>query len=158
VNNKIAFLIIIVIFLSLLMPIKLLDYRNKISTIYQETNLLEDYKTWKTGDLYTLHDPFYNEVIEFLQSNVSSNLLQTLENAKKIGIRSALVEIIMSEELYLKDIIGFDTMDKGLCFFEFQTGYQVYPQIGKKYNDCVEGNPYKITYFNDTIVDILTIW
>ena len=56
-------------------------------------------------------------------------------------------------------LVGFNTVDEGMVYYEATTDYRVFPEIDKKYVDCVEGNPYASSLItNDEIIDILIIW
>lgn len=123
----------------------------------------------KSGDEYHLYDPLYKDVVDFINKDDSMDSIESATNAKKHGLRCAYVEIIIAgstiesfgdvQSGYMYTIIAFDTVDKGMIYFEPETDYQVYPKIGKKYSDCVEGNPYTTDIFtDDTITQILHIW
>ena len=118
-----------------------------------EQNLSELYQ-WQNGSKYELHDPLYEEVIAFIENDTSNSTELEIANAKDKGLRCAYVVILLNDGMY--PLIGFDTVDKGMVYFEEITDYQVIPEIGKNYAECVVGHPYIIE--NYTIVDILIIW
>jgi len=109
-------------------------------------------------------------VVNFIKSDDSKTIEALIEKAKKQGLRCAYVEveIVGSPRVVLLGetspseyypVVGFNTIDKGMVYFEPVTDYRVFPEIGKKYVDCVEGKPYLPPILvNDTITDILIIW
>ena len=127
------------------------------------------------GHGYTLRDPAYEEVITFLRQDetdenkyiedtygvyVCSHFARDVgNNAEEAGLRSAFVELRYSEGGHA--IIAFDTIDKGLVYFDAQTDERVRPVIGERYYQCIEPKPgyyYEKPPFDDTIMDILVIW
>jgi len=112
----------------------------------------------KMGNKYSLHDPIYDDVTSFIKSDKSNDLTTEIENAKNQGIQCAYVLIQLSassEGVYI--LIGFNTTDKGMVYFEPETDYRVRPIIGYSYVECVEGRPYYSTD-DDTIINILVVW
>jgi len=126
-------------------------YFNIIKAKYQENT--SELNKLEIGDKYHLHDPIYEEVLNFIEQDDSS-LREMIDNAKNQGIRCAYVLIYTGSGQY--PIIGFNTIDNGMVYFEDGTDYQVIPEIGKTYTDCVVGNPYLPSY--TLITDILFIW
>ena len=127
------------------------------------------------GHGYTLRDPTYEEVIAFLRQDktdkneyvkdtygvyVCSHFARDVcNNAEEAGLRCAFVELRYPEGGHA--IIAFDTIDKGLVYFEPMTDERVRPVVGKRYYLCIEPRPgyyYKKPPFDDTIMDILVIW
>ena len=127
------------------------------------------------GHGYTLRDPTYAEAVAFMsQDSTNGNEYDesdygvyvcthysrdTNYNAEIAGYRCAFVELRYSESGHT--IIAFDTIDKGLVFFEPQSDELVVPEIGKRYYQCVIPKPgryYPEPSFDDTIRDILIIW
>ena len=124
------------------------------------------------GHGYTLRDPTYKEVITFLgQDKTDRNKYiedlyvcshfarEVCNNAEEEGLRCAFVELRYLEGGHA--VIAFDTIDKGLVYFEPMTDEKVKPVIGKWYYLCIEPRPgyyYEKPLFDDTIMDILVIW
>jgi len=80
-------------------------------------------------------------------------------SAEQEGLRCAFVELRYLEKGHT--IIAFDTIDKGLVYFEPQTDEVVKPVIGKRFYQCIEPRPgyyYEEPPHDDTIMDILVIW
>lgn len=112
----------------------------------------------RTGDRYHLRDPLFEEAKELVASmppepsdDLSwpyspSRLSRLLYGAKENGIRCAfvavLVENLLNGEERQYSLIGFNTVDEGMVYFEPDTGYRVFPRVGEAYTDCVEGKPY----------------
>ncbi len=124
---------------------------------------------------YTLRDPTYKEAVTFLRKDrtdknefvedtygvyVCSHFARDVcNNAEEAGLRCAFVEIRYLEGGH--SIIAFNTVDKGLLYFEPQSDEQVKPVIGKRYYLCIEsesGYYSEKPPFDDTIMDILVIW
>jgi competence protein ComGF len=112
----------------------------------------------KIGDTYYLHDPLLNDVTQFIANDTSSDILLEIDNAKEQGVQCAYVIVqIVSASNGEYELIGFNTADNGMVYFEPKTDYRVFPITGNHYVDCVEGHPYSST-FDDTITSILAIW
>jgi len=114
-------------------------------------------KQLQIGDEYHLYDPLYQEAQEFLENNKSYYANETIQKAKNQGLHCALADIVMGEEQFIYELISFNTVDKGLVYFETNTAYPVTPEIGESYITCVNP-PYSANTFNDTITDIIIIW
>jgi len=108
----------------------------------------------KWGDENHLRDPLLCEAEELVRNCspeplgnlfVYSRLAQLLYRAKKRGIRCAYVAVVAKDpesgEEVTYELIGFNTPDNGMVYFE-PTGYHVVPVVGKLYTDCVENLPY----------------
>ncbi len=124
------------------------------------------------GHDYTIKDPTYQEAITFLNQDktdrnrynediyVCSHFARDVcNNAEDEGIRCAFVELRYPEMGHT--IIAFNTIDKGLIYFEPQTDEGAKPEVGKRYYQCVEPRPgyrYVRPSYDDTIQDILVIW
>lgn len=152
---------------------------NKVERVRHELNItnmkLQENQTTlnelKSGDAYHLHDPTYEEVIEFLISSDCSTAKEMIKKAKRKGIRCAYVMAYVGGESItnlntgetismggrMHPLVGFDTIDEGMMYYEADTEYQVMPIVGKDYTNCVVGDPYIPMGF-DNITDILIIW
>ena len=127
------------------------------------------------GHGYTLRDPTYAEAVAFMNQDSTSDkeydpsdygiyvcshyARDTNYGAEIAGYRCAFVELRYSDSGHT--IIAFDTIDKGLVFFEPQSDELVEPIIGKRYYECVISEPgryYPEPSFDDTIRDILLVW
>ena len=127
------------------------------------------------GHGYTLRDPTYAEAVAFMsQDSTSQNgydgsdygvyvcshySRDTNYNAEVAGYRCALVELRYSESGHT--VVAFDTIDRGLVYFEPQSDELLVPEIGKRYYQCVIPEPgryYPEPSYDDTIRDILIIW
>jgi hypothetical protein len=142
------------------------NYENKTENLNEN---LTEIESLKSGNEYQLHDPLYDEVITFIDSDNSEDERILTEKAKTQGINCAfvVVNIVGSNIVIVGEdpegasysLAAFNTLDEGMVYFEAQTDYRVSPEIGKKYTDCVEGKPYWSDFMvNDTITDILLIW
>jgi hypothetical protein len=124
------------------------------------------------GHGYTLRDPTYKQAVDFLSrdrtneneyvedSYVCSHFSRDVcNNAEAEGLRCAFVYLVYSGEGHA--IVAFDTIDKGLVYFEAMSDDRARPVVGKRYYQCVEPKPgyyYEEPDFDDTIMDILVIW
>jgi len=119
-----------------------------------------------TGHGYCLADPTYAEAVDFLRrdrtdwnrydddSYVCSHFSRDVcNNAEAEGWRCAFVELRYSDSGH--SIIAFDTIDRGLVYFEPQFDDGVRVEIGRRYSQL---NDYVIPYWDDVIRDILVIW
>ena len=118
-----------------------------------------------TGHGYCLKDPTYGEAIAFLNSDltdwneytedyVCSHFSRDVcNNAEAAGLRCAFVELRFADSGHT--IIAFDTIDRGLVYFEPQFDDEVELEIGKSYSFL---NGYVAPSVDDHIEDILVIW
>jgi len=112
----------------------------------------------QSGDNYELHDPLYEEMMSFIENDTSTTVNEIIDKAKNKGLQSALAEVVVGDNLEMYELIGFNTTDGGLIYFESETKYQVIPVIGDRYINCVVGRPYKTSLHFYIIQDILVIW
>jgi hypothetical protein len=124
------------------------------------------------GHGYSLRDPTYRQALDFLKKDktdsreyientyVCSHFARDVcNNAEEAGLRCASVELRFPEGGHA--IIAFDTIDRGLVYFESQSDEKVNPILGKPYYQCVvpkAGYPYEKPSYDDTIQDILVVW
>ena len=121
---------------------------------------------------FTLRDPTFKEAVTFIaEDNTNDNeynkdtyicshfARDVCNNAEQRGFRSAFVELRYAEGGHA--IVGFNTTDKGMVYFDTETDDMVVPVAGKRYYQCVIAKPgyfYETPAFDDTIKDILVIW
>ncbi len=127
------------------------------------------------GHGYTLKDPTYQEAVAFISQDrtneneyvedtygvyVCSHFARDVcNNAETEGLRCAFVEIRYPDLGHA--IIAFDTMDRGLVYFEPQSDEEAELAIGERYYQCIipaPGYHYPAPSYDDTIRDILIIW
>ena len=127
------------------------------------------------GHGYTIKDPTYAEVLDFLRRDktneneydtsdygayVCSHFARDLcNNAEQEGIRCAFVELRYPEQGHV--VVAFNTIDNGLVYFEPQSDERARPVIDKRYYQCIVAAPgtyYVAPSYDDTIKDILVIW
>jgi hypothetical protein len=121
-----------------------------------------------SGNEFQLHNPTYNEAVEFLDNDTSKDAFSVLENAKKQGIRCAILEVTMTRGLvivggtstyYVEYWMGFDTIDEGIVYFETITNYRAFPENGNYYDECVEEYGSGWSDFDRFIIkEILEFW
>jgi len=121
------------------------------------------------GHGYTLRDPTYKEAVTFFRQDktdenefvedtygvyVCSHFARDIcNNAEKNGFRCAFVSLRYSDGGH--SIIAFDTIDRGLIFFEPQFDDEVKLIMNQSYSQL---NNYQNPDYDDTIEDILVIW
>ncbi len=154
-------ILIVSIFYNYIIIEETKDLEEKVDELIYKKDILTTYKSLTSGNSTVLHDPLEEKVLSFIENDTSENLTDTIKNAKNSGIRCALVHIILNKATTKFELIAFDTVDKGMLYFEHDTDYIVYPRIARSYVSCVyndEGeHPYYKT-FDDIIIDIITIW
>ncbi len=137
------------------------------------SNLQVNYSRLTTGYGYMLRDPSYQEMKAFLEQDETSEqeylrneyicvdfAANVKANAAKEGIRCAYVVI---EYLGTTGhaIVAFDTTDRGLVYIEPQFDWDVEPEIGRRYYECVVPPPGQYMVepdYDDTIARIVVIW
>jgi hypothetical protein len=125
------------------------------------------------GHGYTIKDPTWAEVIDFLAKDktdekpynlaiyVCSHFTKDVcNNAEAAGIRCAAVELrFVNGQGHV--IVAFNTIDRGLVYFEPQSDEQALPAIGKQYYTTIipkTGYYYLPPAYDDTIQDMVVIW
>jgi hypothetical protein len=137
------------------------------------SNLQVNYARLTTGYGYVLRDPSYQEMTDFLEQDKTDKQeysesdyvcvdfgADVKANAAKEGLRCAYVAIE-----YLGGtghiIVAFDTSDRGLVYIEPQFDWEVEPEIGRRYYQCVKppaGHYMNAPSHDDTIARIVVIW
>jgi len=135
------------------------------------SNLQVNYDRLTTGYGYVLRDPSYQEMEDFLALDKTSEqeyvggeyicvdfTADVKANAAKEGIRCAYVAIEYRGGSG-HAVVAFDTTDRGLVFIEPQFDWEVEPEIGKRYYQCVIAPHYLAKPgYDDTITRIIVIW
>jgi len=122
-----------------------------------------------------VRDPTYEEAVAFMKEDetsdneyiedgygvyVCSHFARDVCNQAEVeGLRCAFVELRYAEGGHA--IVGFDTLDEGMVYFDAMTDEVVKPEVGKRYYKCIVPKPgyiYLAPFFDDTILDILVIW
>lgn len=136
-------------------------------------NLQVNYERLITGYDYVLRDPSYQEMQDFLAQDMTSEreyvegeyicvdfAADVKSNAAEEGIRCAYVVIEYRGETG-HAVIAFDTTDEGLVYIEPQFDWEVEPEIGERYYQCVVpplGHYMAEPEYDDTITRIIVIW
>jgi len=137
------------------------------------SNLQVNYTRLTTGYGYVLRDPSYQEMKDFLKQDEASEreyveseyicvdfAAAVKANAAEEGIRCAYV-VIEYRGGSGHAIVAFDTTDRGLVYIEPQFDWEVEPEIGKHYYQCVRpplGHYMAEPGYDDTITRIIVIW
>lgn len=80
-------------------------------------------------------------------------------SAEEEGLRCGLVLLEFLDEGH--SIVAFDTIDRGVVYFDPMTDERVNPEIGKHYYQCIVPEPgyyYASPSYDDTILNISIIW
>ncbi len=139
----------------------------------QLNDLEISYEGLLSGHGYTIKDPTYNEMMDFLKADdtdkaeyikdkyVCTGFATDLcNNAEEEGIRCAYVTIKFPEGVG-HTIVAFDTIDKGLTYIEPQHDDLVRVEIGKPFYECIVPKPgylYEKPDHDDTIEEVLIAW
>jgi prefoldin subunit 5 len=117
--------------------------QNSLNEAINELELLN------SGNRYKLQDPTYSEALSFIRSdktnikpydddtfNCAHYAQEVNNNAEEQNMRCAYVLVNLSEGAHA--LVGFNTTDKGIIYFEPQNDYKVNLETGKDYwADCV---------------------
>ena len=142
----------------------------------KETELVElqiSYEGLMTGHGYTITDPTYSEMMRFLKDDDTDKVeyikgeyectgfaTDLCNRAEEKGIRCGYVSIRFPDGRG-HTIVAFDTIDKGLIYFEPQYDDLVEIEIGKPFYQCVVpsgGYTYEKSDQDDTILEVLIAW
>jgi hypothetical protein len=143
---------------------------------YLEASLFDlqvNYDRLTVGYGYLLRDPSYRAMQEFLAADMTSGedyvigeytcvdfAAQVKANAARQGIRCAYV-VIEYRGGSGHAAVAFQTTDRGLVFVEPQFDWEVVPEIGRRYYECVIAPPGRYMAepdYDDTIARIIIIW
>jgi len=118
------------------------------------------------GHGYTLRDPTYGEAVAFLSLDLTDRneydedtyvcshfARDVCNNAEAAGWRCAFV--LLDFQTMGHSVIAFNTIDRGLVYFEPQFDDEVMVIIGRSYAQL---NNYLSPPYPDTILDVLIIW
>ena len=119
-----------------------------------------------SGHGYTLKDPTYKEAVLFIEQDKTNEnkyvedtyvcthfSRDVCNNAEQRGLRCAFVELRYPDGGH--SIVAFNTIDKGLVYFEPQFDDEVKVIVNQSYSRL---NNYLKTAGNDIIRDIVVIW
>jgi hypothetical protein len=136
------------------------------------TDLQVSYDGLVAGHGYTMKDPTYKEMMDFIRKDKTDSkqyvegeyicedfAMDVCNNADEEGIRCAYVTIHYPDGGHA--IVAFNTIDRGLIYIEPQSDELVNPVVGKHYYKCVIPEPgyyHEEPAYDDTIEKILVIW
>ena len=130
--------------------------KNELNNIIQKNeNITKKIKYLKNESRYYIHNPSSHEAYDFIENDTTNEneyddneyycvhfARDVNNNAEEKGIICGYVEINMSGGIP-HSIVAFNTLDKGVIFFEPQTDKRAYLEIGKDYwLDCFIGGEY----------------
>ncbi len=120
-----------------------------------------------SASTFNTHNPTYQEVKDFLAEDrtnskhyvkdqyvCSDYASEVNNNAESRGIRCAVVELRWPND-YAHALVAFDTVDKGLLYFEPQSDAQVTVEVGQSYSRVNHQEP---PSQDDTILRVLVMW
>jgi hypothetical protein len=123
------------------------------------------------GHGYTLKDPTYSEAVAFLREdntdnneynentyNCSHYCRDVVNNAEEQGLRAAIVLIQFSGSASNAghSVIAFNTIDRGIVYFEPQFDDEIELIIGESFSAL--NNYRQSSSVDDTIAEIIVIW
>ncbi|MBI2918996.1 MAG: hypothetical protein HYY01_13535 [Chloroflexi bacterium] len=127
---------------------------------------------WARAALATVNaqvrrNPTYADAVQFLKAdqtdrnkydfdtyNCRDFSADVLRNADALGIRAAFISIRLSQGSHA--VVGFETVDRGMVYFEPQTDKEVVLPVGESY---LRANGYKpLPDRDDTITRVTVIW
>jgi hypothetical protein len=159
INLILTFVLIVIVVSNILISNFMIhSKKEELNKAEAELEFLKEIKQFYHSRTHRYYNPTYEEAFNFVNASKTSDIHNVFIKAEKQGLDSIIVQTIMGEELLMYELIAFNTTDMGLVCFEPDTAYEVKPEIGKSYIDCVVGLPYSNTTFNDTIRDILIIY
>ncbi|MDD4860128.1 MAG: hypothetical protein PHR56_08020 [Dehalococcoidales bacterium] len=137
------------------------------------TSLQTSYQALVSGHGYTVKDPTYQQMLDFLKTDTTDQksyivgryecrhfATDVCNSAELAGIRCAYVSLGYPQDMG-HAIVAFNTIDKGLVYVEPQSDEQVKVVMGRHYFQCVipNGNySYVQPPYDDTILEILVAW
>jgi hypothetical protein len=142
------------------------NYQTKNNTLQL---LIQDIEYLKKGNKSNLHDPTYEETINFIEldktnENVFNDVTYNCahfsrdvnNNAEEQGIRCAYVFILFRKGVS-HACIAFNTTDQGIIYFEPQEDLEVKLEKGKDYwTECLQSDE---NYASGSIVqDFIVYW
>jgi len=136
-------------------------YETKLTSIKKSVNQNRSIlNESKKGNSYKLHNPLLEEVNDFLTNEYNTNASIVISNAKNKGLRCAYVQVIISELLIVRELIGFNisNSDDDMKYYEIKNHYQIEPAIGLNYSECFISGELDDPIYNQKIRDIITIW
>jgi voltage-gated potassium channel Kch len=109
---------------------------------------------------YFSYDPYYDELKDILTEAGSGSAKEIHDYAEANGIRAAYVRCQIAREarpgrVYLYELVGFETVDRGLVIVEPSTQREVAVEVGQSYRE-LNGRPLKD--YDDTITKITIVW
>lgn len=147
----------------------------EVSSLDENLTYYCQYYDWYMNEsgIYKLHDPTFYEAIKFMREDQTEDLeYQEIifecdeyaemvnNNAEQAGIRCCYVTLEFDDSAH--SIIGFNTTDQGMVYFEPQSDERVkYLYVNQDYwTDCVIPEPgyYYEEDPDDTIRSINRIW
>jgi len=144
----------------------------KNTLLQQLVESMSEVSLLRSGDVFSLHRPTYLEVLEFMEEDKTdeNEYVYTFyecdefsedvnTNAEAQGIRTAVVLIEMgigSLERRGHVIVGFNTVDSGMVYFEPQDDEQVFDiEVG---NDACDDCALCFSIPDHTIISINIYW
>jgi len=151
------------------------DEQEQTIQLLQEnmTDLNNSIRLYQNGSRYEQHDPTFQEALQFMYNDETNEneyiedeymclqfATETNNNAEAEGIRCYVVELSFQDSAH--SIIGFDTLDRGMVYFEPQSDERVQNlEVGNDYwTDCIIPTPgyYYEEDLDDTIENIAEYW
>jgi len=140
---------LIFVFLNFQLLIDVNNYEKQYLAILEKKEIISDINENQIGNFYLLHDPLYDKVVHLMAQNNLDSLKDTIQYVKNQGTKCAYayVEVLRGYDPFVIELIGFDTADMGLVYFDHVDKNEVFVEIGEPFGE-----------YYDIVIDIILIW
>ena len=109
---------------------------------------------------YFLYNPTYDEMLLSLTKGQLNSAKDILDFAEANGMRAAYVRVPIAREaregrVYLYQLVGFDTVDRGFVIIEPRSHRGVKVEVGQSYSRL---NGFPVSPYDDTITSVTVVW
>jgi hypothetical protein len=135
-------------------------YQEGSRTGYHQSGISPEFDGGYDEGYYFAYNPTYEQIPEIL-NEVSENTTKGIHDyAEANGIRVAYVRCQLARPapegmVYIKQLVAFETVDKGLVIIEPSTGNEVVVEVGYSYTQLNGQTPKP---YDDTITKMSIVW
>lgn len=117
----------------------------------------EDYSDEYEEGFHFLYNPTYDEVREILSRCEVDSAWEINNAAEDEGIRAIYVRCELDDEgrTRIKELVAFETVDKGLIFIEPSSGQEVRLEVGEPYSEI---NGPSVPGYDGVITEVRIVW
>ena len=110
--------------------------------------------------LHFVYNPTYEELLEVLADGGMGSAKEVIDYAEVNGIQAVYVRCQIARKaaegmVYIHELVGFETVDKGFIIIEPWSHKAVKVEIGRSYSEV---NGFPISPYDDTITKITIVW